>query len=236
MMHISIVPTQKFHSRLATHLRIAMYAISWPAAWFYLIWVESPELQFLLEKRPTNIRWVMQFASSANEEFINCNDSVFVGFATAASVCCIHFHKATILLIDLRQHNIIWITQSSSQRVKTYSWPESKRNQMIYNVMSAVEIHSWRHTFPCFPSHCSFHSFFPISPFIRPLFLYDLCMCTKFFLFFVCKLLQMDDAGACGIMLDGQLDTHMYACGAVGVAERIGQPRTCACPQLLANM
>lgn len=44
----------------------------------------------------------------------------------------------------------------------------------------------------------------------------------------------MDDAGACGMMLDGQAGGQTY--GRVGVAERIGQPRTCACPQLLANM
>lgn len=41
-----------------------MYAICWPTARFYLIWVESPEFQLLLEKRTTHVSWIVQFSSS----------------------------------------------------------------------------------------------------------------------------------------------------------------------------
>jgi len=55
---------------ISTHLRIAMYAISRPAAWFYLIRIEAPELQFLFKQWSTDVRWVMQFASSENKNVV----------------------------------------------------------------------------------------------------------------------------------------------------------------------
>jgi len=47
-------------------LRIAMYAIGWPTARFYLVRVQSPEFQLLLEERSTHVGWIVQFSSSEN--------------------------------------------------------------------------------------------------------------------------------------------------------------------------
>jgi len=49
-----------------TYLRIAMYAIGWPTARFYLVRVQSPEFQLLLEERSTHVSWIVQFSSSEN--------------------------------------------------------------------------------------------------------------------------------------------------------------------------